>query len=54
MGLVSKRIKHVPHSDPPRVAIKSRNPEYASYERIAEGIRARRTRRLGRTVAVNN
>lgn len=39
MGLVAKRIEHMPHSDPPKVAIKSRNLEYASYERIAEEIR---------------
>ena len=39
MGLVAKRIEHVPHCDPPKVVIKSRNPEYASYERIAEEIR---------------
>ncbi len=33
------RIEHVPHYDPPKVAIKSRNPEYASFERISEEIR---------------
>ena len=31
MGLVTKRIKHVPHFDPPRVRLKSANPEYDSY-----------------------
>ena len=36
MGLVAKRIEHVPHSDPPKVVIKSLNPVYASYERTAE------------------
>jgi len=51
-GLVPKRIKHVPHSDPPKAAIKSRNSEYANYERIAEKICARRTRREGRAAAV--
>ena len=39
MGLVTKRIEHVPHSDPPRVVIKSANPEYDSYERPAAEIR---------------
>ena len=27
MGLVTKRIEHVQHSDPPRVRLKSANPE---------------------------
>jgi len=39
MGLVAKRIEHVPHSDPPRVVLRSFNPEYDSYERLAEEIR---------------
>ena len=39
MGLVTKRIEHVPHSEPPRVVIKSVNPEYDSYERLADEIR---------------
>ena len=39
MGLVAKRIEHVPHSDPPRVVLKSLNPEYDSYERPAEEVR---------------
>ena len=48
MGWVAKRIEHVPHSDPPKVVIKSRKLEYVSYERIAEEIRVvgRRARRL--------
>lgn len=33
MGLVAKRVEHVPQSDPPNVVLKSLNPEYASYER---------------------
>jgi phage repressor protein C with HTH and peptisase S24 domain len=36
MGLVAKRVEHVINSDPPRVLIKSINPEYQSYERDAE------------------
>ena len=47
MGLVAKRIEHVPHSDPPKVVIKSLNPEYASYERTAGEIRV-----VGRAVWV--
>ena len=39
MGLVTKRIEHVPHSEPPRVVIKSANPEYDSYERLVDEIR---------------
>ena len=39
MGLVAKRIEHVPHSEPPRVVMKSANPEYDSYERPADEIR---------------
>ncbi len=39
MGLVAKRIEHIPHSEPPKVVLKSLNPEYDSYERLAEEIR---------------
>jgi len=38
MGLVAKRVEHVPHSDPPKVVIKSVNPEYQTYERDAEEV----------------
>lgn len=38
MGLVAKRTEHVPHSDPPRIVVKSSNPEYATYERDAEEV----------------
>ena len=48
MGLVTKRIEHVPHSEPPRVVIKSVNPEYDSYERLADEIRI-----VGRAVWVS-
>ena len=47
MGLVAKRIEHVPHSDPPRVVLKSLNAEYESYERLAEEVRV-----VGRAVWV--
>ncbi|MCY3677476.1 MAG: peptidase S24 [Gemmatimonadetes bacterium] len=48
MGLVAKRIEHVPHSEPSRVVLKSLNPEYDSYERLAEEIRV-----VGRAVWVS-
>ena len=48
MGLVAKRIEHVPHSDPPKVVLKSLNPEYDSYERLAEEVRV-----VGRAVWVS-
>ncbi len=47
IGLVTKRIEHVPHSEPSKVMIKSLNPEYASYERLAEEVRV-----VGRAVWV--
>ena len=38
MGLVAKRAEHVPNSDPPRIVIRSENPQYSTYERDAEEI----------------
>lgn len=38
MGLVAKRIEHVPNSEPAMVVLRSVNPEYASYERAAEEV----------------
>jgi len=38
MGLVAKRVEHVPNSEPPKVVIKSVNPEYQTYERDAEEV----------------
>ena len=38
MGLVAKRVEHEPNSDPPKVHIRSVNPDYASYERLAEEV----------------
>ena len=38
MGLVAKRLDHVPKSDPPRKRITSDNPLYAFYEGVAEEI----------------
>ena len=48
MGLVAKRIEHVPHSDPPRAVLKSLNPEYISHERPVEEVRV-----VGRAVWVS-
>ncbi len=38
MGLVAKRVEHMPNSEPPKVVIKSVNPEYQTYERDAEEV----------------
>lgn len=38
MGIVAKRVEHVPNSDPPTVVIRSVNPEYQTYERDAEEV----------------
>ena len=47
MGLVAKRVEHLPNSDPPKMVIKSINPEYASYEQLATEVRV-----VGRAVWV--
>jgi phage repressor protein C with HTH and peptisase S24 domain len=38
MGLVAKRLEHIPNSDPPKVRIISDNPFYAPYEGTAEEV----------------
>ena len=38
MGLVAKRLQHVPNSDPPAVHVISDNKHYPEYERTAEEI----------------
>jgi phage repressor protein C with HTH and peptisase S24 domain len=38
MGLVAKRLEHIPMSDPPRLRIISDNPLYAPYECMAEEV----------------
>ena len=38
MGLVAKRLDHIPNSEPPRVRISSGNPLYAPYEGTAEEV----------------
>ncbi|MEW5729988.1 MAG: LexA family transcriptional regulator [Pseudomonadota bacterium] len=39
MGVVVKRIEHIPHSDPPRIRISSDNQYHPPYERTAEEVR---------------
>lgn len=36
MGLVAKRLEHIPNSDPPQVRIVSDNPHYPPYERLVD------------------
>ena len=48
IALVAKRIEHVPHSDPPRVVLRSLNPTYHSHMCAAEEIRV-----VGRAVWVS-
>jgi phage repressor protein C with HTH and peptisase S24 domain len=36
LGVVAKRIEHIPDSDPPRVRIMSDNPRYQPYERTLD------------------
>ncbi len=38
MGLVAKRVEHVPNSEPLKIVIKSVNREYETYEREAEEV----------------
>ncbi len=45
MGIVVKRIEHILSSDPPKLRIKSVNPDYETYERDAEEVRV-----IGRVV----
>jgi phage repressor protein C with HTH and peptisase S24 domain len=37
-SVVAKRVEHLPQSDPPKVIIKSLNPEYQTYERDMEEV----------------
>ena len=46
LWLVTKRLKHMPHSDPPWVMLKSSNPDYDWYERLG----AEELRIVGRAV----
>ena len=36
MGLVAKRLEHIPNSDPPQVRIVSDNAHYSPYERLVD------------------
>jgi phage repressor protein C with HTH and peptisase S24 domain len=38
MGLVAKRVEHVPSSDPPTITVRSINSEYAPYELTGEEV----------------
>ena len=38
MGMVTKRVEHVPNSEPATIVIKSVNPDYQTYERGAEEV----------------
>ncbi|WP_270933831.1 S24 family peptidase [Falsiroseomonas oryzae] len=38
MGVVAKRVEHIPNSEPATVVIKSVNPDYQTYERVAEEV----------------
>jgi len=38
LGIVAKRIEHIPHSEPPKIVIKSVNPEYQTYERDGDEV----------------
>ena len=49
MGLVAKRIEHVPQSDPSKLLLGSLNPAYDSHECLAEEIHV-----VGRAVWVSD
>ena len=38
MGVVAKRVEHIPNSEPATIVIKSVNPDYQTYERGAEEV----------------
>ncbi len=49
IGLVAKRLEHIPNSDPPTMRILSDNPRYSIYERTADEVNiVGRVRWLGR------
>lgn len=39
VALVAKRIEHIAHSDPPRLALQPANPEYGGQECAEDEIR---------------
>lgn len=38
MGLVAKRVEHIPTSDPPRIRVTSDNPNYSPYECLMDEV----------------
>jgi phage repressor protein C with HTH and peptisase S24 domain len=38
IGIVAKRVEHVPNSEPTKVVLRSVNPEYQTYERQADEV----------------
>ena len=38
MGVVAKRVEHVPSSDPPKIVVRSINPDYPTYELTGEEV----------------
>ena len=52
MGLVAKRIEHAANSQPPKLIIKSVNPQYDTYQRDAEEVHLIGRGRLGGEAAV--
>ena len=41
LGLLAKRLEHVPNSDPPQVLVTSDNAHYGRYERGLEWLQIR-------------
>ena len=51
MGLMAKRIEHIPSSEPPRISVTSDNPNYSPYECLLDEVNiAGRIRWYGRVV----
>lgn len=51
MGLVAKRLEHIPNSDPPLIRIISDNPAYSAYERTSDEVNiVGRIRWFGRSI----
>ena len=51
MGLMAKRIEHIPSSEPPRIRVTSDNPNYSPYECLLDEVNiAGRIRWYGRVV----
>ena len=51
MGLMAKRIEHIPSSEPPRISVTSDNPNYSPYECLLDEVNiVGRIRWYGRVV----